>query len=105
MRPPQREFLDILLAFDRPVANLALALREIVLEEVPEAVEKMYRNHPSAIWFGPGKKMRDMVCYVAAASRHVNLAFTRGASLRDPDHALEGAARPCDTSSSEARTV
>ena len=74
---------------------LALALRELVLTEAPDAAEKFYQNHPSAIWFGlgsedEGPKMNDMFCYIATATNHVNLGFCRGASLADPDHVLEG---------------
>ena len=87
---PDRELLAFLSAFDRPVADLALALREVLLEEAPDAIEKMYRNHPSAVWYGAGPKMGDMFCYVAAARNHVNLGFCRGASLADPNHLLEG---------------
>jgi hypothetical protein len=89
-RPPNPQFLDLLSAFDRPVAGLALALREIVLEEAPDAIEKVYANHPSAIWFGTGPMMKDMFCYIAAARSHVNLGFCRGASLSDPNRVLEG---------------
>ena len=82
--------LDFLSAYDRPVADLALALREMVLEEAPDAVERVYENHPSAVWFGSGPKMKDMFCYIATARSHVNLDFCRGASLSDPNHVLEG---------------
>ena len=40
-RMPDRELLAFLSAFDRPVADLALALREVLLEEAPDAIEKM----------------------------------------------------------------
>jgi hypothetical protein len=82
------------LAFDlRPVGPLALAVRGVVLEEAPELVERIFRNHASALWFGLGPKMGDMVLYVAMASRHVNLGFCRGAFLPDPDGALEGSGK------------
>jgi hypothetical protein len=90
VRPPDRQLLDLLSAFDRPVAGLALALREMVLEEAPDSVEKVYRNHLSAVWFGFGPKMKDMFCYIATARSHVNLGFCRGASLSDPNRVLEG---------------
>jgi hypothetical protein len=88
--PQIRAFLAI---DDRPVGPMALALREIVLEAVPEAVEQLFRNHPSALWYGRGSRMRDMVLYIAMASRHVNLGFCRGAALVDPDKVLEGDGR------------
>ena len=90
MRPPDRQLLDLLAADDRPGAGLALALREMLLEAAPDAMEKVYRNHPSAVWFGFGPKMSDMFCYIATATSHVNLGFCRGALLPDPNRVLEG---------------
>jgi hypothetical protein len=90
VRPPDRQLLNVLAAYDRPVAGLVLGLREIILEEAPDAVERMYSNHPSAVWFGSGPKLKDMFCYIAAARSHVNLGFCHGASLSDPNRVLEG---------------
>lgn len=89
-RPIDPEWLDSLSICRRPVAALALALREMVLAEAPDAVEKMYRNHPTAIWFGFGPKTNDMLLYIATATSHVNLGFCRGANLPDPEHVLKG---------------
>jgi len=90
VRPPDRHLLNVLASYDNPVAALVLALREILLEEAPDAQERMYSNHPSAVWFGSGPKMKDLFCYIAAARSHVNLGFCRGASLSDPNRVLEG---------------
>lgn len=89
-RPPDRKIFGFLAGYDRNVGELVFALREILLEEAPQAVEKAYPNHPSAVWFGFGQKTSDMFCYIAAATKHVNLGFCRGASLGDPNHVLEG---------------
>jgi hypothetical protein len=90
IRPPDPQLLDVLAGYDHAVAGLVLALRDILLQETPDAFERMYRNHPSAVWFGCGPKMNDMFCYIAAARRHVNLGFCRGALLADPNRVLEG---------------
>ena len=89
-RPPSQQVLDFLMGYDSPVGPLAIALRDILLEEAPDALEKVYRNHPSAVWFGSGPKMKDMFCYIATTKTHVNLGFCRGASLADPNHVLAG---------------
>jgi hypothetical protein len=89
-RSPSQQVLDVLTGYDSPVGSLALALREIVLDEAPNAIEQVYRNHPSAVWFGSGPKMKDMFCYIATATTHVNLGFCQGASLSDPDRVFEG---------------
>ena len=64
-----------------------------MLEEAPDATERVFRNHASALWFGWGPATKDMFGYIAMASRHVNLGFCRGALIPDPDHVLEGEGR------------
>jgi hypothetical protein len=93
MQKPSPEVLGPLAARSPAVAHLALALRELVLTEAPEAVERVYRNHRSAIWIGLGAKMpkmNDMIFYIAMATTHVNLGFCNGVSLPDPSRVLEG---------------
>jgi hypothetical protein len=89
-RPPDPQLLGFLEAYDRPIADLALALREIILEEVPDAAESIYQVYTVAIWFGFSAKMKDMFCYVATNARHINLGFPRGSTLPDPNGVLEG---------------
>jgi hypothetical protein len=92
-RPPDPQLLGFLEAYDRQIADLALALREIVLEEAPDASESIYRVYTVAIWFGFSGKMKDMFCYIATNAKHVNLGFPRGTSLADPNRVLEGSGK------------
>jgi hypothetical protein len=89
-RPPDPQLLAFLEAYERPIADLALALREIILEEVPDASESIYQVYTVAIWFGFSGKMKDMFCYIATSARHINLGFPRGSTLPDPNGVLEG---------------
>jgi len=89
-RPPDPQLLGFLEAYDRHISDLALALREIILEEAPDASESIYQVYTVAIWFGFSEKMKDMFCYIATNAGHVNLGFPRGASLPDPNRVLEG---------------
>jgi hypothetical protein len=89
-RPPDPQLIGFLEAYDRPIADLALALREIILEEAPHASESIYQVYTVAIWFGFGEKMKDMFCYIATNKRHINLGFPRGSTLPDPNGVLEG---------------
>lgn len=89
-RPPDPQLLGFLEAYDRTISDLALALREIILEEAPDASESIYQVYTVAIWFGFSGKMKDMFCYIATNARHVNLGFPRGATLPDPNRVLEG---------------
>ena len=89
-RPPHPQLLGFLTAYDRTIADLALALREIILEEQPDASESVYQVYTVAIWFGFSGKMKDMFCYITTHAGHVNLGFPRGATLPDPNHVLQG---------------
>ena len=89
-RPPDPQLLGFLTAYDRAIAGLALALREIILEEAPGASESIYQVYTVAIWFGFSGKMKDMFCYITTHAGHVNLGFPRGAALPDPNRVLEG---------------
>jgi len=89
-RPPDPQLVGFLGAYDRHISELALALRDIILDEAPDASESIYQVYTVAIWFGFSGKMKDMFCYIATNARHVNLGFPRGASLPDPNRVLEG---------------
>ena len=72
---------------------MALALRELVLTEAPEAEEVLYSVYAKVIVFKiPGRK-RGAFCNVAAYANHVNLVFYYGAGLPDPHGLLRGAGR------------
>ena len=89
-RPPPPQLLGFLTAYDPTIAGMALALREVILDEVPDAAESIYQVYTVAIWFGFSGKMKDMFCYIATNAKHINLGFPRGASLPDPNRVLEG---------------
>jgi hypothetical protein len=89
-RPPDPQLLGFLEPYGPHISDLALTLREIILEEAPDASESIYQVYTVAIWFGFSGKMKDMFCYVATSAGHVNLGFPRGASLPDPNCVLEG---------------
>jgi len=89
-RPPDPQLLGFLEAYGRHISDLALALREMVLEVAPDASESVYQVYTVAIWFGFSGKMKDMFCYITTNANHVNLGFPRGTSLPDPNRVLEG---------------
>ena len=90
MRPPDPQLIGFLEAYDRHISDIVLALREVILDEAPDASESVYQVYTVAIWFGFSGKMKDMFCYITTSSRHINLGFPRGASLPDPSRVLEG---------------
>lgn len=90
-RPPDRKLLTYLAPCDPHVASLALALREIVLEEAPKAIESLVNGYAVAIGFSfTGKPLKDGFCHVVIYADHVNLGFNRGALLPDPNRLLSG---------------
>jgi hypothetical protein len=89
-RSPDPQLLGFLEAYDPHIADLALALREVILEEAPDASESIYQVYTVAIWFGFSGKMKDMFCYIATNAGHVNLGFPHGTSMPDPNRLLEG---------------
>ena len=93
-RPPDRRLLNYLAPYDPRVASLALALREVVLEEAPEAIESLVNGYAVAIGFSfTGKPMKDGFCHVVTYRNCVNLGLNRGALLPDPEGVLEGSGK------------
>ncbi len=91
VRPPDPVLLGYLASYDPHISRLALALRETVLEEAPEAVESILRTYATVIGFSfTGKPLKDGFCHIVTYSTHVNLGFNRGALLPDPDRLLAG---------------
>jgi hypothetical protein len=91
VRPPDRKLLGYLASYDPHVSRLALAVREMVLEEAQEAVESIFKSYAVGIGFSfTGKPLKDGFCHIATYSTHVNLGFNRGALLADPNKVLAG---------------
>jgi hypothetical protein len=90
MRKPSSQLLDLLADCSPGVTHLALALRELVLTEAPEAEEVLYSVYAEVIVFKFAGRKRGAFCYVAAYSNHANLGFYFGAELPDPHHVLTG---------------
>lgn len=91
IRPPDRRLLTCLARYDPHVSHLTLALRELVLQEAPEALESIVEGYAVSIGFSfTGKPLKDGFCHVVAYTTHVNLGFNRGALLPDPTRVLVG---------------
>ena len=88
--PPSEELIRELSTYDLSVGELALALREMVLEEAPASVEKLFRVYALVFWYSLTGRMTDAFCQVVVYTKGVNLMFNRGAELDDPDGVLVG---------------
>ena len=80
-------------SFNLSVGELALALREMVLEEAPAGVEKVLRVYALVFWYSLTGRMSDAFVQVVTYPKGVNLMFNRGAELEDPDGVLVGAGK------------
>lgn len=90
-RPPDRQLLSCLAAYNPHLSDLTLAMRDVVLEEAPDAVESISRGYALAIGFSfTGKPLKDGFCHIVTYETHVNLGFNRGALLPDPNGILAG---------------
>ena len=76
--------------YDLSVGELALALREMVLEEAPTAVERLVQVYALVFWYSLTGKMSDAFVQVVTYTKGVNLMFNRGAELEDPHGVLVG---------------
>jgi hypothetical protein len=90
-RLPDRQLLSYLAPYDPHVSDLTLALRDVVLEEAPDAIESIVKGYAVTIGFSfTGKPLKDGFCHVVAYFDHVNLGFNRGTLLPDPNGILKG---------------
>src|SRR6266545_4268039 len=88
---PPRELLRFLRPYERLVQELALAVRQLVLEEIAPCHESIYDAYNAvASGYGPTGRLRDDICHVAVYAGHVNLGFNRGAQMDDPERLLQG---------------
>jgi len=89
-RPPPA-LINFLKPYDREIKDLALKLRELVLEEMAPCYENIYDAYSAvAIGYGTSDRLRDGIFHIAVYSKHVNLGFNDGASLDDPKGILQG---------------
>jgi hypothetical protein len=91
--PPSEELIRQLSEFDLKVGELALALREMVLEELPAATERIFRAYALVFWYSLTGRMPDAFCTIVVYRVHVNLMFNRGAELEDPSGLLVGSGK------------
>jgi len=90
MRKPSPQLLDLLAGCSPGVTHLALALRDLVLTEAPEAEEVLYSVYAQVVVFKFSGVKRGAFCSIVVYTRHVNLMFYYGAQLPDPHRVLQG---------------
>jgi Domain of unknown function (DU1801) len=89
-RSPDAEYLKLLEPYGEAIKNLALAARELILEEAPEASEFVYEVYTIADHFTFTGRPGDAFVFTTTHAKWVNLGFNFGSLLPDPDGLLRG---------------
>ncbi len=89
-RPPDPEYLKLLLPYSEVIQKLALAARKLILEEAPEASEFVYEVYTIADHFTFTERPSDAFVFTTTHANWVNLGFNFGSLLPDPDGLLRG---------------
>jgi hypothetical protein len=90
VRPPDPEYLKLLLPYGEVIEKLALAARKLILEEAPEASEFVYEVYTIAGHFTFTERPSDAFVFTTTHTNWVNLGFNFGALLPDPAGLLHG---------------
>ncbi len=75
------------------LAPILTALRGLIEELHPDAVETASRKEQTVSWGFPGSRMTAGYAYARAFRFHVNLGFFQGVHLPDPAGLLEGSGK------------
>ena len=81
-------FDEILAASAPPVRELAQAIRALVYDVLPEAVEVVWPRQGSVGWGTGPKKFTEQFAYLMPFTKHVTLGFYRGGEIPDPEGLL-----------------
>jgi hypothetical protein len=91
IRKPDPGLLEFLSRYHPSVRELMLAVRQMVLEEIPSASETVNDvSYTVTNAFTFSGRFKEAFCYVVAARAYVNLGFPHGTELPDPDGRLIG---------------
>ena len=85
--PPEALLED----FPPPMQAIALRLRNVVNEAIPDAVERVRPGWRLIGYDLPVGRKRVYFAFVAPEDIHVHLGFEHGWAMRDPHRLLEGA--------------
>lgn len=88
--------LDALLArHDRDVQALAIALRDLVLDQLAPCHEYAFqmRSKTVLLYGATAHAIEDNICNIALHPNHVTLTFRHGAELGDPHALLRGSGK------------
>jgi len=83
---------EVTTGYSETILRLVMVLREMVREQLPELTEFVDVSS-RIIAYGKSAKYSDLVYAIVPHTRHINLMFSRGASMPDLDGILQGTGR------------
>lgn len=89
-RQPDPEHLKLIAPYSEAVQELALAARQVILQEAPDANEFVYEVYTIANHFAFTERPGDAFVFTTTHTKWVNLGFNFGAHLPDPLGLLQG---------------
>ncbi|MGH2427962.1 MAG: DUF1801 domain-containing protein [Candidatus Limnocylindria bacterium] len=81
-------FTEVIASSSAEVQALARAVRDVVFDVLPQAVEVVWPRQGSVGWGTGPRKFTEQFAYLMPFKRHVTLGFYRGGELTDPDGLL-----------------
>lgn len=84
-----KSFDAFLEEYESGIGSLARRAKELILTAGPD-LQEMVDPPSKIVAYGFSSKYRDLVCAIAPYQSHLNLMFSRGAELPDPEHLLTG---------------
>lgn len=91
MLPEPTEFVEFLAPYSPEVADLARALRVRLLEILPPCIETIWdATNAVGVAFGFTERNADHFIHLPVYTKYVNLGFSFGSTLHDPEKRLLG---------------
>jgi len=83
------EIIKFLSQYDETVYIRAIAVRKLLLENLPGIIEQL--DLPAKmVAYCYGQKYADLICVIIPSKKGLKLGFNKGPELPDPDKMLEG---------------
>lgn len=91
MHPEPPEYLEFLEPYPAKTVELARGLRQVILDILPPCVEIIWdATNTVGPSYGFTDKNRDHFIHLPTYTSYVNIGFTNGTSLDDPENRLVG---------------
>jgi hypothetical protein len=87
--PP--EYAEFLTPYPKATQELAVALREKLVQLLPDCIETLWdATNTVGMAYGFTEKNADHFLHLPVYTKYVNIGFSQGAALQDPEMRLKG---------------